>query len=195
MIARIASAAAFATALAFSSAQAQNVRLEGTIVSADATTLVVKTNKGEEAKVNLSDKMPVSAVVKKTVADIKPGAFIGVGAIPQADGSQKAVRINIFAAPNNEGHRPWDGVPQGTMTNATVDTSVSSVEGQVVMVKYKDGEKKIIIEPNTNIITSVNGDKNDLKPGAKVAIANAVKGANGNYDAPKINVGRDGVVP
>jgi hypothetical protein len=196
MIVRIASAAALVTALAVSSAQAQQVRLEGTIVSADATTLVVKTNKGEEAKVNISDKTPVSAVVKKTVADIKPGNFIGVGAIPQADGSQKAVRINIFAAPSNEGFRPgWDGAPGGTMTNATVDTSVASNDGHVIMLKYKDGEKKIIVEPNTNIITSVTGDKNDLKPGAKVAIANAVKGANGNYDAPKINVGRDGVVP
>jgi hypothetical protein len=195
MIARIVGAAALVTALTVSSAQAQNVRLEGAIVSADATTLVVKTNKGEEAKVNLSDKVGVSAIVKKTVADIKPGNFIGVGAIPQPDGSQKAVRINIFAAPSNEGHRPWDGAPQGTMTNATVDTSVASVDGQVIMLKYKDGEKKIIVEPNTNIITSVNGDKTDLKPGAKVAIANAVKGADGNYDAPKINVGRDGVVP
>jgi hypothetical protein len=196
MIARVTSAAVLATILAVSAAQAQNVRLTGTIVSADATTLVVKTDKGEEAKVNISDKMPVSAVVKKTVADIKPGNFLGVGAIPQADGSQKAVRINIFPVPNNEGFRPgWDGAPGGTMTNATVDTSVSSVEGQVIMLKYKDGEKKIIVEPNTNIITSVNGDKNDLKPGAKVSVANAVKGANGNYDAPKINVGRDGVTP
>jgi hypothetical protein len=196
MIARIATAAALVTALAISSAQAQAVRLSGTIVSADGTVLVIKTDKGEEAKVNISDKMPVSAVVKKTVADIKPGNFIGVGAIPQADGSQKAVRINIFAAPSNEGFRPgWDGAPGGTMTNATVDTSVESVDGQVIMLKYKDGEKKIIVAPNTNIITSVNGDKGDLKPGAKVAIANAVKGADGAYDAPKINVGRDGVTP
>ncbi len=53
--------------------------------------------------------MVVTAVLKATVADIKPGAYIGSGAVPQADGSQKAVEVHIFAESmrgQGDGHRP-----------------------------------------------------------------------------------------
>ena len=102
-------------------------------------------------KVNVTDNVAVFGVVKATIADIKPGAFVGVGAMPQPDGSQKAIRVMIFAESQRgtgEGHRPW-AQPGSTMTNATVDTTVSSVDGQVLMVKYKDGEKKIVIPPGS----------------------------------------------
>lgn len=192
---------AFAFALAAiathaSAQQPQSQRLSGTVDAIDGSTLVVKTLQGE-VKVRLADKVTVFGVVKRTVEDIKPGQFLGVGAIPQPDGSQKAVRVNIFPPGEspNPGFRPWQGAPQGTMTNANVDSLVASVEGQVVILKYKDGEKKIIIGPQAQIVATVPGDKSELKPGAAIVIARAEKKPDASFEANRINVGRDGVVP
>ncbi len=158
--------------------------------------LVVKT-KQDEVKVTVPANVMVIAGSKGTLADIKQGSYIGVGATPQADGSQKAIRVNIFAEPQRgvgEGFRPWDR-PNTTMTNATVDTTVTSVDGQVVMLKYKDGEKKIIVGPDAAIINNVVGDKSELKPGASVAFAAATKKPDGTYEAARVNVGRGDFVP
>jgi hypothetical protein len=190
---------AFAVALAASSAfaqQAQTQRVVGTIVGVDGPAIAVKTKDGE-VKVNLTEKLAVFGVVKATIADIKPGAFIGVGAMPQPDGSQKAIRVMIFTESQRgtgEGHRPW--VQAGsTMTNATVDTTVGSVDGQVVMVKYKGGEKKLVIPPNLPIQQYVIGERGELKPGAAISIVSAAKKPDGTLEASRVNVGRDGVVP
>jgi hypothetical protein len=139
----------------------------------------------------------VFGVVKRTLADIKPGQFLGVGAMPQPDGKQKAVRINIFPTGQspNPGFRLWAGAPQGTMTNGTVDTSVAGVEGHMLSLKYKDGEKKIIVTPQTQIVASVPGDRTELKLGAAIVIVRAEKKPDGTLEAARVNVGRDGVVP
>jgi hypothetical protein len=190
---------AFAIVLAVSSAlaqQAQTQRVVGTIVGVDGPAIAVKTKDGE-VKVNLTEKLAVFGVVKATIADIKPGAFIGVGAMPQPDGSQKAIRVMIFSETQRgtgEGHRPWVQ-PGSTMTNATVDTTVGSVDGQVVMVKYKGGEKKLIIPPNLAIQQYVIGERSELKPGAHISIVSAVKKPDGALEASRVNVGRDGVMP
>ena len=187
--------AAFAVASAFAQ-QPQTVRVAGKIVSVDGQTLTVKTAQ-DEVKVVVPGNVMVIAGSKGTLADVKQGSYIGVGATPQADGSQKAIRVNIFAEPQRgvgEGFRPWDR-PNTTMTNATVDTTVTSVDGQVVMLKYKDGEKKIIIGPDAAIINNVVGDKSELKPGANVAFAAATKKPDGTYEAARVNVGRGDFVP
>ena len=190
---------AFLAAFAVSSAlaqQPQTVRVAGKIVSVDGQTLTVKTAQ-DEVKVVVPANVMVIAGSKGTLADVKQGSYIGVGATPQADGSQKAIRVNIFAAPQRgvgEGFRPWDR-PNTTMTNATVDTTVTSVDGQVVMLKYKDGEKKIIIGPDAAIINNVVGDKSELKPGANVAFVAATKKPDGTYEANRVNVGRGDFVP
>ncbi len=176
---------------------AQAQRLAGTIVSVDGPTLVLKSDKGE-VKVSLTDKAIVLAVEKVTMDGIKKGEFVGVGAMPQADGSQRAVRINIFAESQRgtgEGHRPWSSDPKGTMTNATVDTTVGSVDGQVLMLKYKDGEKKIIVPPEAIIQRNVQGSASDLKPGAAVTISAATPKPDGTFETARVNVGRDGYVP
>jgi hypothetical protein len=189
---------AFAAAFAVTSAvaqQPQGVRLVGKIDAVDGPTLTVKTAQ-EAVKVTTTPTALVITARKGTIADVKKGDFIGVGASPQADGSQKAIRVNIFAEPQRgvgEGFRPWDR-PNTTMTNATVDTTVASVDGQVVMLKYKDGEKKIVIGPDAEIIYNVVGDKNDLKPGASIVIVGANKAPDGSYSAARVNVGRDGYV-
>jgi hypothetical protein len=178
-------------------AQAPTQRVAGTIEGVDGATLIIKTREGGEVRVNVTDNVTVFAVVKATLADLKPGAFIGVGAMPQADGSQKAIQLTIFPEAmrgTGEGHRPWTR-PGSTMTNATVDTTVAGVNGQELLVKYKDGEKKVIVPPEATIRAYVAGNRSELKPGAAIAIFGAVKKPDGTLEAARVNVGRDGVVP
>ena len=192
---RLLAGAALVAGLAVSSTlaqQPQTVRLRGPIEAVDGSTLTVKAGEAGDVKLKLTDNAAVYGVVKASLADIKPGAFIGVGATPQADGSQRAIQIMIFAEVQRgtgEGHRPWDR-PNTTMTNATVDTTVAGVDGQVVMVKYKDGEKKIVIGPDAQIIYNVVGDKGDLKVGASIVVPAASKKPDGSYEANRVNVGR-----
>jgi hypothetical protein len=190
------SIAAALVATAWPAGAQQTRRVNGTIESVDGPTLAIKTSQGE-VKVTITANAAVFGVAKATLADVKPGAFIGVGARPQADGSQRAIRVMIFAESQRgtgEGHRPWDR-PGTTMTNATVDTTVASVEGGVVTVKYKGGEKKIIIGPDAIIMAYVVGDKNELKTGAKVAINAAVQKPDGSLEASRVNIGRGDVTP
>jgi hypothetical protein len=198
-IARVLAAAAVAAAFAFTTASAQQpqvVPVIGQIQGVDGNLLVVKTPAGEQ-KVALADNVVVWGLEKASVSDVTKGAFIGVGATPQADGSQKAIRVMIFAESQRgtgEGFRPWNR-PGTTMTNATVDTTVASVDGQVLVVKYKDGEKKIIIGPDARIMAYVVGDKSELKTGANVAINAASKKADGTLEASRVNVGRGDIIP
>ena len=187
-------------ALAISSAfaqQQQTVRIRGPIEAVDGPTLTVKAGEAGDVKVKLTDNAAVYGVIKGSLADVKPGAYIGVGATPQADGSQRAIQVMIFAEQQRgtgEGHRPWDR-PNSTMTNATVDTTVAGVDGQVIMVKYKDGEKKIIVGPDAVIRAYVVGGRAELKPGAHITIVAATKKPDGTFEAARVNVGRDGIVP
>lgn len=177
--------------------QQKPVRVSGTITAVDGSTLTVKGGDGAGIKVRLTDKAAVFGVVKATLADVKPGSFIGVGAMPQPDGSQRAIRVMIFAETQRgtgEGHRPWDR-PGSTMTNATVDETVKSVDGQVLMVKYKGGEKKIVVTPDATILAYAVGDRSELKPGAQIAIIRAMRQADGTFEADRVNVGRGGVTP
>ena len=197
---RVLAGAALAAVLAASSAfaqQQQTIRIRGPIQAVDGSTLTVKAGEAGDLKVKLADNAAVFGVVKASLADIKPGSFIGVGATPQADGSQRAVQIMIFAdvqRGTGEGHRPWDR-PNTTMTNATVDQTVAGVDGQVVTVKYKDGEKKIIVPPEAVIRAYMVGSKDELKPGANVMIVRATKNPDGTFGADRVNVGRDGIAP
>src|SRR5262245_19966531 len=196
-IARVLTAAAFATAFAVTtaSAQPQGVPVIGQIQGVDANLLGIKTQAGEQ-KVALANNVAVWGLEKASVSDVSKGAFIGVGATPQADGSQKAIRVIIFAEPmrgNGEGHRPWTR-PNSTMTNATVDTTVSAMDGQNLLVKYKDGEKKITIGSDAVLRRYVAGDRSELKAGAHVGL-NATKAQDGSLQTPRVNVGRGDVVP
>jgi len=182
---------------AASAQQPPTVRIRGPIVAVDGAVLTVNAGEAGNVKVKLRDNVKVFGVVKAALSDIKAGDFIGVGATPQADGSQRAIQIMIFAEEQRgtgEGHRPWDR-PNTTMTNATVDTKVSSVDGQVLMVKYKDGEKKIIVGSDAVIRRYVVGSKDELKPGANINIVRAMKQADGSFEADRVNVGRDGIAP
>jgi hypothetical protein len=195
---RILTVAAFATAIAVTTASAQTQRLRGTIEKVDGNTLLIKSPDGAPLTLTLADNAVVVGVVKATVADIKEGSYIGSGAMPQPDGSQKALEVHIFAESQRgtgDGHRPWDGAPNSTMTNGAVGQAVSSVDGPVVTVKYKDGEKKIIVGPNVPIVRYEIGERSELKAGAAIGVAAATKKPDGTFGAARINVGRGGVVP
>jgi hypothetical protein len=193
--------AAFAACIVTSSALAQQtptVRIRGTIESVDGNTLGVKTREGSDVKVRMTDNVAVFAVVKTSLSEIKDGSYIGVTGLPEPDGTQKAIAVHIF--PENqrgaaEGFRPWDARANSTMTNATVAQTVKGTDGQNITVKYKDGEKKVVVPPDTPIVTFVAGDKSELKPGAKIIIFGAAKKDDGTLEANRVNVGRDGITP
>ena len=178
--------------------QPQTVRIRGTIEAVDGPMLSIKTREGTDMKVRMTDNVAVFGVAKTALSEIKEGSYIGVTALPEADGTQKAVAVHIF--PENqrgaaEGFRPWDQRPNSTMTNATVAETVKGTDGQHILVKYKDGEKKVVVPPETPVVTFVAGDKSELKPGAKIIIFGAVKKEDGTLEANRVNVGRDGITP
>jgi hypothetical protein len=196
LLAAIAVIAAFAAVPAFTQ-QPQTVRLRGTIEKVDGNTIMAKAANGDEIKLNLADKMLVVEVVKASLADIKDGDFIGSGAMPQPDGSQKAIEVHIFAESmrgTGEGFRPWDGAPNSTMTNGTVGTTVTSVDGPVITVKYKDGDKKIIVTPDVPVVRFEIGTMAAVKPGAAFTVVAAMKQPDGSFNINRINVARDGAV-
>jgi hypothetical protein len=202
MTRRVFGVAGFALLLATSASFAQQpppVRVRGTVEGVDGSVLTVKSRDGQTTyKVKLTDNASVRGIVKAPLSDIKDNSFIGVTGMPQADGSQKAVEIHIFPEPmrgTGEGHRPWDLQPNSTMTNATVATMVKGVSGDEITLKYKDGEKKIVVVPDTVIVTYVPGSKDELKPGAKIFIAGANKKEDGTLEAAAVSVGRDGITP
>jgi len=191
-----------AASILASSALAQQApaptRIRGTIEAVDGNTLAIKTREGTDVKVKMTDNVAVFAVVKTELSQVKEGSYIGVSAMPQADGTQKAFAVHIF--PENqrgaaEGFRPWDARANSTMTNATVAETVKGTDGQNILVKYKDGEKKVVVPPDTPVVTFVASDKSEVKAGSKIIIFGAAKKDDGTLEANRVNVGRDGITP
>ncbi|MEI8275381.1 MAG: hypothetical protein WCG00_05255 [Hyphomicrobiales bacterium] len=174
-------------------------RIAGVIERVDEAGVLIRPYEGGGTfEVELTKNAAVFGVSKGTLADLKPGAFIGVGAMPQPDGSQRAIQVTVFAESQRgtgEGFRPWDRMPNSTMTNATVAETVGGVEGQMLTVKYKDGEKKIVVPPDATILAYSAGERGELKVGAKVAILRVKQKPNGALEADRINVGRGDVAP
>ena len=178
--------------------QAPTVRIRGTLEVVDGPMLTIKTREGDEAKVKMTDNITVIAIAKTSLSEIKQGSYIGVSAMPQPDGSQKALAVHIFPEAMRgaaEGFRPWDLRPNSTMTNATVAETVAGVDGQTIQVKYKDGEKKVVVPPETPIVAFLTGDKSEIKAGAKIIIFGATKKDDGSLETNRIGVGRDGITP
>ena len=189
-------AVAFVTAA--SAQQPPTVRVRGTIEAVDGATLSIKSRDGSDVKVNITDNIAVTGVAKASLSDIKEGSYIGVSAMPEPDGTQKAISVHIFPEAQRgaaEGFRPWDLRPNSTMTNATVAQTVAGVDGQTIMVKYKDGEKKVVVPPDTPIVAFAPGDKAEIKPGAKIIIFGATKKEDGTLETGRIAIGRDGIAP
>ncbi len=192
-----ASAVALLFAASFAAAQApQMVRVRATLENVSVPMLTAKSRDGAEMKIKLADNAPVNEVVPMSLADIKDNSYIAVTAMPQPDGTQKAVAILIFPEALRgvaEGFRPWDLEPNSTMTNATVAEQVKSTDGQTITVKYKDGDKKVLVTPATIIVTYKKAAASDLKAGQKIFVAAAKKLDDGTLEAPNVAYGDVGV--
>src|SRR6202022_2502692 len=178
-------------------AQQPPSRVRGTIEAVDGDVLSVKSRGGEDVKLHMTGDMRVVGITKISLSDIKVGSFIGTTTVPDPDGTQKAVEVHVFPEDmrgTGEGSRPYDLRPNSTMTNATVAETVEGNDGHTLMVKYKDGEKRVLVSPDTPVVTYVPADKSDLKAGAKV-IAFMKKLPDGSFETNRISVGRDGLTP
>ena len=172
-------------------------RLRGTIEGVDGDVLFIKSRGGEDVRLRMTGDLRVVGIIKISLADIKVGSFVGTTTVPGPDGVDNAVEVHVF--PENmrgtgEGSRPYDTRPNSSMTNATVAESVVGNDGHTLLVKYKGGEKKVLVAPETPVVTYVPGDKSDLKAGAKV-IAFIKQLPDGSFETNRVNVGRDGLTP
>jgi hypothetical protein len=172
-------------------------RVRGTIEAVDGDVLTVKSRSGEDVKLHMTGDVRIVGIIKISLADIKVGSFIGTTTVPGPDGMPSAVEVHVF--PENmrgtgEGSRPYDLKPNSTMTNATVTESVVGNDGHTLLVKYKDGEKKVVVTAETPVVTYVPADMGDLKAGAKV-IAFMKQLPDGSFETNRVSVGRDGLTP
>src|SRR6478609_883922 len=172
-------------------------RVRGEIQAVDGDMLTVKSRGGEDVKLHMTPDIRIVGITKIALSDIKVGSFIGTTTVPGPDGMPTAVEVHVF--PENmrgtgEGSRPYDLKPNSTMTNATVSESVVGNDGHTLLVKYKDGEKKVFVADNTPVVTFVPGDRSDLKAGAKV-IAFMKQLPDGSFETNRVSVGRDGLTP
>jgi hypothetical protein len=173
------------------------VRVRGDIVSVEGSTLTVKSRQGADVAIHLADKLRLVGIVKASAADIKPGVFIGTSSVPKEGSTSRALEIHIFPEAlrgSGEGDRAWDLAPGSSMTNGTAGTSVDSVDGKTITITYKGGQRTIVIQPDTVIVTYAAADTSDLKPGAKVFVT-AQKAADGSLTASSVSIGKDGVTP
>jgi hypothetical protein len=172
-------------------------RVRGAIESVDGETLMVKSRGGEDVKLTMTGDIRVVGIVKIPLSEIKVGSFIGTTTVPGPDGGNDAVEVHVFPEDmrgTGEGSRPYDLKPNSSMTNATVAESVIGNDGHTLLIKYKDGEKKVTVGPDTPVVTYVPATKSDLKPGAKV-IAFMKKLPDGSFETNRVSVGRDGLTP
>jgi len=199
LIQRSLAAGGFALLFIAAPASAQeNVRLRATIEKVDGAVYTVKNRDGTEWKLTVSDPPLYVAIAPATMADIKPGMFVGSAGMMRDDGVQKAIEVHIFPESmrgTGEGHYEWDLLPKSKMTNANVEHMVTGSDSQTLSVKYKDGEKKLLVTPETVVVTYVPGSKDDLKPGTKIFVSAAKKQPDGTLQTPRITYGRNGAGP
>ena len=199
MIQRALAAIGFALlCVAWPASAQETVRIRGTVERIDGAVYVIKNRDGAELKLTMADNPLFVAIAPATMADIKPGMFVGSTGLTQPDGSQKAIEVHIFPESmrgTGEGHYDWDLKPQTKMTNANVEQTVAGNDGQMLSVKYKGGEKKLLVTPETAVVTYVIGDSSDIKPGTRIFVGAAKKQPDGTLQTPRITYGKDGLTP
>ena len=191
-------AASFGLLLATTFAVAQApVRVRGTIEQVDGNTLSIKAKDGALLKLVLADNAVVVAIMRRTLDDIKKGEFVGSAATSNGDGTWTALEVHIFPESmrgTGEGHRPWEA-PRSSMTNATVIDKVRAMDGHTMTLQYKGGEQKIVVTDKTPIVGYESGNRDDLKPGRAIFVANATKAEDGSLRAVRVSVQRDAPPP
>jgi hypothetical protein len=188
----------FVTCLALPASAQETVRIRGTIERIEGPAYLVKTRDGAELKLTVTENPLYVAIAPATMADVKTGMFVGSAGMMQNDGTQKAIEVHIFPESmrgTGEGHYDWDLKPQSKMTNGNVEQTVAGVEGPVLSVKYKEGEKKLMVSPETVVVTYVMGSKDEIQPGTKIFVGAAKKQPDGSFQTPRITYGRNGAGP
>jgi len=171
--------------------------VRGTIEAVDGDMLAVKSRSGEDFKLRIAKDVNLLGITKIALSDIKVGSFIGTTTVPGPDGGNNAIEVHVFPEAmrgTGEGSRPFDLRPNSTMTNATVAETVAGNDGHTLLIKYKDGEKRVTVPPDTPVVTYVPADKSELKASAKV-IAFFKKLPDGSFETNRVSVGRDGLTP
>lgn len=194
----LAAASLISISMALPASAQETVRIRGTVERIEGPVYVVKNRDGAELKLTLTDNPLFVVIIPSKMADIKQGMFVGSAGTMQEDGTQKAIEVHIFPESmrgTGEGHYDWDLMPKSKMTNANVEQAVKSVDGQVLSVKYKDGEKKLLVTPETIVVTYEMGKKEEVQPGTKIFVAAAKKQPDGTVQAPRITYGRNGQAP
>jgi hypothetical protein len=174
------------------------VRVRGTIERIDGPVFVVKTRDGSEVKLTVTDNPLFVAIVPAKMSDIKSGMYVGSAGMMQEDGTQKAIEVHIFPESmrgTGDGHYDWDLMPKSKMTNGSVEQAVTGVDGPVLSVKYKDGEKKLVVTPQTVVVTYEFGKREEIQPGTRIFVSAAKKQADGTLQTPRITYGRNGEGP
>ena len=186
-------------ALACATAAAQGnppVRLRGSVESFDAPNLVIKERSGRLIALTLPDETGVAEVIPTDISSIQPGSFVGTAAMPRADGKLESLEVVVFpevARGTGEGHYPWDLKPESSMTNATVADLARSPDGRTLTLRYKDGEKTVIIPNGVPVVTFRPGDRALIVPGAKVFIVAEPK--DDQFTVKRLLIGRNGFQP
>lgn len=185
-------------ALAQQSPISNTLRVRGAVESLDGETLRVKSRDGAELVLHLPADAGVAGVAKISLTDVKVGSYIGVTSVPNGDGSQKAVEVHVFPEAmrgTGDGDHPWDLKPKSSMTNGAVDDrTVAGNDGHTLTVKYKGGERKVLVTPETTVVTFVPATRAEIKAGTPV-FAIATKKPDGTLDVARVSIGRDGVAP
>ena len=201
-----------ATAQSPSSGKPAPEHVRGDIVSIDGNTVTVKSRSGETVKLQLADDVRVAVAEKGDLGDVRDGAFIGTTAVPQSDGTLRAIEVHVFPDSmrgTGEGHRPWDLRPGSTMTNATVsgvgatggkspstmtNATVAKVAGRKLTLKYSGGEKSVLVPSDAKVVKLEPGDRSQLKPGVHL-FAIASRQPDGTFRAERLTIGKDVVPP
>lgn len=174
--------------------QEASVRVRGRIEKVEADIYVISSRDAKLLRVKLAPTATVVAIVKADILDIKPGEFVGVAALPQPEGTLRALEVHIFPEAmrgTGEGHRAWDLQPNSTMTNANVEQATVMANGSELRLKYKDGEKTVEVRSATPVVRYAPADESELKPGASVFIGAAKPMPDGSLEAARVSVGRD----
>src|SRR5712692_8856801 len=173
------------------------VRIRGTLEKLEGQNLTVKSRNGQSMNVKLADNFVVIGISKASISDIGRGKFIGTTTVGERDGALVAEEVHIF--PENmrgtgEGHYDWDLKPNSKMTNADVEGIVNAAHDRVMTVKYKGGEKKVLVTPHTVVVSFTPAERSELKPGAAVFVTSQ-RQPDGSLTAPRVNVGLKGQIP
>jgi hypothetical protein len=184
--------------LALPAAAQDTVRVRGTVERIEGPVFVVKARDGSEVKLTVTDNPLFVVIVPGKMSDIKSGMYVGSAGTMQEDGTQKAIEVHIFPESmrgTGDGHYDWDLLPKSKMTNGSVEQAVTGVDGPVLSVKYKDGEKKLVVTPQTVVVTYEKGAREDIQPGTKIFVSAAKKQPDGTLQTPRITYGRNGEGP